>query len=82
MFFKTAILKNFVKFTGKKLCWSLLLIKLQAFRAATLLKRDSNTDVLHSTFLQSRFFYRTPPVAASASFKVGLSPFKNLLLFI
>ena len=50
MFFKTGIL-NFVKFTGKKLCWSLFLIKLQAFRAATLLKRDSNTDVLHSNFL-------------------------------
>ena len=37
--------KNFANFTGKHLCWSLFLIKVQDFRAATLLKRDSNTDV-------------------------------------
>ena len=29
--------KNFANFTGKRLCWSLLFTKLQAFRAATLL---------------------------------------------
>ena len=28
-----AVLKNFTIFTGKHLCWSLLLIKLQAFRS-------------------------------------------------
>ena len=37
--------KNFANFTGKHLCWSLFLIKLQDFRAETLLKRDSNTGV-------------------------------------
>ena len=31
--------------TGKHLCWSYFLIKLQACRFATLLKRDSNTGV-------------------------------------
>ena len=36
------VLKNFVIFTGKYLCWSHFLIKLQA---ASLLKRDSNTGV-------------------------------------
>ena len=30
MFFKTGVLKNFANFTGKHLCWSLFLIKLQA----------------------------------------------------
>ena len=45
VFYKKAILKNFVTFTGKRLCWSLFLIKLQAFRPETLLKRDSNTSV-------------------------------------
>ena len=35
--------KNFA--TEKHLCWSLFLIKLQAWRSATLWKRDSNTDV-------------------------------------
>ena len=30
MFFKIDVLKNFANFTGKHLCWSLFLIKLQA----------------------------------------------------
>ena len=41
---KTAALENFAIFTGKHLCWSLLLIKLQAFRPEILLKRDSNVS--------------------------------------
>ena len=50
---KKAALKNSAIFTGKHLCWSLSLIKLQAFkfcrcfalRPPTVLKRDSNTGV-------------------------------------
>ena len=42
---KKGVLKNLANFTGKRLCWSLFLIKLQVFRSANLLKRDSNTDV-------------------------------------
>ena len=45
MFFKTGFPKNFMIFTRKHPRWNLFLIKLQAFRAATLLKRDSNTGV-------------------------------------
>ena len=45
MFFKIGVLKNFANFIGKHQCWSLFLIKLQAWRPATLLKRDSNTGV-------------------------------------
>ena len=37
MFFKIGVFK---KFAGKHLCWSLFLIKLQAFMTATLLKLD------------------------------------------
>ena len=44
-FVKKGALKNFENFTGKYLCWSLFLIKLQAWRLATLLKKDSNTSV-------------------------------------
>ena len=56
MFFKLVVFKNFANFTGKHLCWSLFLIKLQAFRPAAFLKRDSNTGV----FLWSlRNFYNT-----------------------
>ena len=46
MFFKIGVLKNFANFTGKHLCWSLFLINLQAFRSATLLKKDFNTSVI------------------------------------
>ena len=42
---KKGVLKNFAVFTGKHLCWSLFLKKLQAWRPATLLKRGSNTGV-------------------------------------
>ena len=45
MFFKIGILKNFANFTRYHLCWSLFLKMLHAFRPATLLRRDSNTDV-------------------------------------
>ena len=39
------VLKNFANFTGKDLCWSFFLLKLQAQRTATLLKPGSNTDI-------------------------------------
>ena len=39
VFCKKGVLENFSSFTGKHLCWSLYLIKLQVFRPATLLKR-------------------------------------------
>ena len=42
MFFKIGVLKNYVTFTIKDLCWSLFLIKLLLY---SLLKRDSNTGV-------------------------------------
>ena len=68
MFFKIGALKNFAYFIGKHQCWSIFLIKLQAWRPATLLKRDSNTGVFLcgiGDIFQNIFFYRTPPVAAS-----------------
>ena len=42
---KKDVLKNFVIFPGKHLCWSLLLTKLLALKPATLLKSDFNTGV-------------------------------------
>ena len=44
-FYKKGVVKNFAIFTEKHLCWSLFLIKLQAYRPATLLKRDYNEEV-------------------------------------
>ena len=46
MFYKKVALKHFAIFTGKRLCWSLFFTKLQNFRHATLLKIDSNTEVV------------------------------------
>ena len=43
VFFKIGVLKNFAIFTGKYLCCFLSFIKLQAFRPATLSKKDFNT---------------------------------------
>ena len=45
VFCKKDVRKNFANFTGKHLCWSFLIIKLQVFMPATLLKRDSNTGI-------------------------------------
>ena len=41
--FKKGVLKNFASFSEKELLWSLFLINLQAWKPATLLKRDYNT---------------------------------------
>ena len=45
MFYKKTVLKNFTILTGKHLYWSLFVIKLQAFKPATLWKRDFNIGV-------------------------------------
>ena len=55
---KTGVFKNLQKFTGKHLCCSLFLIKLQVFRPATLLNSDSNTDVFLWIFTK-HLFWRT-----------------------
>ena len=44
MFFKIGVLKNFAIFTGKHLCRSLFLVKLQAW-ASNFVKRGTNTGV-------------------------------------
>ena len=46
MFFKTIVFKKFVNFHGKAPVLGSSLIKWQALKTATLLKRDSNTGVL------------------------------------
>ena len=56
-FFRIGVLKNFAKLIGKQLCWCFFLIKLQALRPGTLLKRDSNTDI--AKFLRT-YSYKVP----------------------
>ena len=54
MFFEIGVSENFAIFTGKRLCWSFFLIKLQA------LKRDSNTGVSceYCKIFKNNFFFK------------------------
>ena len=66
-FIKKAVPKNFAIFTWKQLCWSLFLMKLQAFTSAALLEKGANTGVLMSLLRKSKeyLFWRTSAKAAS-----------------
>ena len=59
MFFKIGSIRKFAIFIGKRLSWSLFLMKLQVERSASFLKIDSSMGVSCG--------YYTPPVAASDS---------------
>ena len=50
MLFRKGALKNFTKFTGKYLYWSLFLLKLQVWRLATLLKKENPTHAFSCEF--------------------------------
>ena len=43
MFFKKGVLKNFIIFTRKYLCWNLFVIQLQSSSSATILKGNYST---------------------------------------
>ena len=47
LFGKKCVLGDFANFTGKPLCWSLLLTELQVFRPAALLKKETPTQVFY-----------------------------------
>ena len=62
------VLKNFAKFTEKHLCWSLILIKLQAQdlqpKTCNFIKKDSSTGVFLLNiikFLKTCLLQNTPP---------------------
>ena len=58
MFFKTGVIRNFVIFTGKHLCWSIFLIKLRTLRPATLFQPHPQKILQHKWFLwKLRNFY-------------------------
>ena len=66
VFFKKVVPRNFLKFTGKRLCQSLFFNKVAAFRFAILL--ETLAQVFSCEFyeiLENICFYRTPLVAAS-----------------
>ena len=58
---KIGILKKFAIITEKHLCWSLFLIKLQTWRPAALLNRDSSTGIsmwILQKFLRTALFIK------------------------
>ena len=81
MFFKIGALKIFAIYTRKHLCWSLFLIKLHAWRLATLLKRDSKTGVFLWILqnFKEHIFWRT--FANSCSFFILKISFRDFLFF-
>ena len=65
---KITIVNTFAIFRRKCLFWSPFLIKLQELRPATLLKRDSNTDVF--LWILQNLFEKYLQTAASVHFKI------------
>ena len=83
-FVKKDVLKNFAIFTWKHLCWSLFFIKLQAVRAATLLKSGSNTmfSCEYCEIIRNTYFVQHLRTAASLRILLNihdgaLGPFNN-----
>ena len=77
-----AVLQNrcFAIFTGKHLCWSLYLIKLQAIRTATLLKRDSQQrcfPVKFAKLLRTIFLQNMSHRTCSVKLFLFLSPYSS-----
>ena len=68
VFCKKGVLRNFAKFTGKHLCQSLFFDKVAGLRPATLLKKETQAQMLSCEvckIFKNTFSYRTPPVAGS-----------------
>ena len=64
---KKGVLKNFSKFIGKHLCWSLFLNKITGW-GLHFIKKETPTQVLSCEFCEifkNTFFHWTPPVVAS-----------------
>ena len=76
-----AVLKNFAIFTGKYLCWSFFLIKLQDSRPITLLK-ETPTQVFSCEYyniFKNTYFEKHLPTAASVNWKIFYRATENKL---
>ena len=70
VFCKNDVLRNFAKFTGKRLCKSLFFNKVAGLGPASFIKKETLAQVFSCEFCEfskNTFSYRTPPVAASAA---------------
>ena len=77
--YKKAVFENSAIITGKHRCWSLFLIKLQAWRSVTLLKRDSNTGEYCKIF-KNTYFKEYLQVAASVKWWMFLLTYSTTFL--
>ena len=74
MFFKIDVLKNFANFTRKPLCWSLFVIKLQAWACGFIKKR-----LQHRGFrLKFGIFLRTPSFTVHLRWLLRNKPRRSL----
>ena len=84
VFCEKSVLRNFAKFTGKHLCQSLFLIKLQPWGLQLYLIRDSGTGVF-LWILQNfseQLFRRTPPDDCFCELSFELTLFLFLVICI
>ena len=79
LFCKKVVLRNFAKFTGKHLCQSLFFNKVSGLRPATLLKKETLTQVFFCEFIEiskNTFFHRTLLMAASVRIWTNMGIYK------
>ena len=77
---KSDVLKNFAKFRGKHLSQSLFFHKVAALRPATLLKRDSGTDVIFKNTFFTELLRTTSTVPKGTDVIFKNTFFTELLL--
>ena len=75
---KIVVIQNFAIFTGKHLCWSLFLIKLQAFRATILLKIRLKLRCFHVNIAK---FLRTSILRNICELLLCFTDFSDQLVF-
>ena len=82
MFFKIGVLKNFAIFTGKHLCCNLFFNKVAGLRYATLLKKETLSQVFsceYCNIFKNTYFEEHPRTDASVACCSKLSFFCNVL---
>ena len=80
-YIKKAVLNSFAIFTGKHLCWSLFLIKLQAFRLPTQVSFCEYCEIFKNTYFEKHLPMTASVNSRAAVFQERLAlPFKRNVL--
>ena len=81
IFFKIGFLKNLANFTGKRLCWSLLLLKLQALETSTRVFSFFLSNTCRYCFYLSKVNNRNNTFALNCFLWSYLKTFSNVSIF-